>query len=388
MNYSKALVDLGLELSKLDPALFFFFEDHSNDKSEVRKPSGIISTHVDDSLSVGSETFREKVEKPMMNKFTYGAHDDPPFRYVGFCVKKTKDAITLDQDHYIKTLCKTDLKLNPEAKLDDLLVEQDQVRFRSVAAKLAMLSVTSRPDLAFEAKIMTTRYGKATKRDMREALRRLRKLKTESTRMVYPNLGKLKDWVILGFADASLYAMPDRVGSVGGQVLMMANRKTDRACVLGWRSKQLSRVVHSSLAAEALSLMELFGDLTYTKQMLLQIFGTQVNQIPVIAVTDSNNLHQAVHSIKSVEDKRLVSTIAELKEAMSMEFCAHELRHLPGQFMIADGLTKKGGQNEELMCVLQTGRYTLQGGWDIVRRTGFTIRSWMDMNKEDEEILE
>ena len=78
----------------------------------------------------------------------------------------------------------------------------------------------------------------------------MKKVKRESTKMVYPCLGKLTDWVIIGYADASVYSMPDRIGSVGGQVTILANRILDRACVFGWRSKQLRRVVHSSLAAE------------------------------------------------------------------------------------------------------------------------------------------
>ena len=203
--------------------------------------------------------------------------------------------------------------------------------------------------------------------------------------MVYPNLGALKDWIVVGFADASVHSMPDRVGSVGGQVVIMANIRTERACVLGWRSKQLHRVVHSSLAAEALSLLELFGDLQYTRQMLHQMYGEQANQIPVISVTDSKNLWQAVHTIKAVDDRRLVNTIAELKEAMAVDSCANELRHLPGPDMLADGLTKKGGSSEELMFVLQAGRFQLKGGWRVIRRSGFTVRSWLDMNKDEDK---
>ena len=97
--------------------------------------------------------------------------------------------------------------------------------------------------------------------------------------------------------------MLDRIGSVGGQVTILANRKLDRACVLGWRSKQLCRVVHSSLAAEALAMLDLFGDIKYTKDMFKYMYGTQVQQIPTIAVTDSKNLWQAVHSLKSVDEK-------------------------------------------------------------------------------------
>ena len=344
----------------------------------------MISTHVDDSLTVGNGIFRENVEKPIMDRFMYGSHEEPPFRYVGLRISQSKEGLTLDQNHYVRTLNDSGLSTTQmEIKLDEMLHEDDQLKFRSLAAKLVMLSITSRPDLAFEAKIMTTKCGKASKRDMKDAVKRLKKIQMESTKMIYPSMGSMKNWIIVGFADASVHSMPDRVGSVGGQVILMANKETERACVLGWRSRQLHRVVHSSLGAEALSLLELFGDLKYLRQMLQQMYGKRTNEVPVIAVTDAKNLWQAVHTIKPVDDKRLVSTIAELKEAMAVENCADELRHLPGQDMLADGLTKKGGASEELMLVLQTGRFKLRGGWSTIKRSGFTIRSWLDMNKDE-----
>ena len=216
-------------------------------------------------------------------------------------------------------------------------------------------------------------------------MKKMKMVKGKSTRMNYPDLGELKNWVIVGFSDASVNSMPDRVGSVGGQVILAANKKTDRACVLSWRSKQLHRVVHSSLAAEAFSLLELFGDLKYTRLTLQQLYGKQVFDIPFIAITDSKNLWQAVHTIKNVEDKRLINTIVELKEAMALDKCAQELRHLPGEFMLADGLTKKGASSDELMLVLQTGRFQLRGGWDVINRSGFTLRDWMRTNEENFE---
>ena len=48
--------------------------------------------------------------------------------------------------------------------------------------------------------------------------------------------------------------------------------------------------------------------------------------------------------------------------------------------MLADGLTKKGASSEELMTVLQTGRFHLAGGWKINDRQSLIPRTWVDMN--------
>lgn len=58
------------------------------------------------------------------------------------------------------------------------------------------------------------------------------KLKLASTKMMFPNLGRLDDWIMVGLGDAGLKSMPDKVTSVGGHVILICNRKTNRCCVL------------------------------------------------------------------------------------------------------------------------------------------------------------
>ena len=70
LAYADALLDYGMEVVKMDPALFVYHKDNSTIKSEVRKLSGILSTHVDDSLATGSPSFKAEVEKRILQKFT------------------------------------------------------------------------------------------------------------------------------------------------------------------------------------------------------------------------------------------------------------------------------------------------------------------------------
>ena len=176
--------------------------------------------------------------------------------------------------------------------------------------------------------------------------------------------------------------MPDRINSVGGQVVLIANKKTQNACVIGWRSKQLIRVVHSSLGAEAYALLELFGDLKYIKAVLKQMYGTRMLQVPTIALTASRHLPQALHNIKSISDNMLVGTIVELKEAMAIELCAQEVRLFPKEFQLADPLTKHTASAEGLMRVLQTGKFELRGGWEVHKKTVIFSRTWTDLSCE------
>merc|ERR1712155_406829 len=117
-----------------------------------------------------------------------------------------------------------------------------------------------------------------------------------------PDLGNMEHWVLVGHGDAGIKSMPDKITSVGGHVVMMVNKETSKTCVLGWRSRMLKRKVISSLAGEALAMAGTIGEIVYTKAILLQIMGKRMDKVPVITVTDSKNLEEAVYSTKLVED--------------------------------------------------------------------------------------
>ena len=66
-----------------------------------------------------------------------------------------------------------------------------------------MLSITARPDISFEVKVLTSRYGKATKGDLMEYAKIIKKAKRETTEFLIPNIGDIKDWVLVGISDAA-----------------------------------------------------------------------------------------------------------------------------------------------------------------------------------------
>ena len=68
-----------------------------------------------------------------------------------------------------------------------------QTEFRSVIGKLTSLAHTSRPDICFDIKILSSKFGRATK----TARKRMIKVKGEYTSMRFPDLEKeMDDWVL------------------------------------------------------------------------------------------------------------------------------------------------------------------------------------------------
>ena len=189
-------------------------------------------------------------------------------------------------------------------------------------------------------------------------VKKFKKLKAKKTKMKFPELGDMKEWVLVGHGDAGIKSMPDKLTSVGGQVTMMVNKRTKKSCVLGWRSRQLKRKVVSSLAGEALATTGIIGEIVYTKSVLSQIFGKRVSEIPVIIVTDSRNLEEAVYSTKLVDDPWLIPDIAIIKEALQ-DGTITAVKRVPGEEMLANCLTKQGASAEKLLAVMEKGEYEL-----------------------------
>ena len=76
LNLSDTLKDLGCTTNSMDPAMFIFFDNKSDD--EFREPRGLAITHVDDILSVGDQKFKSDVRCEMKKKFKFGGEEEMP----------------------------------------------------------------------------------------------------------------------------------------------------------------------------------------------------------------------------------------------------------------------------------------------------------------------
>ena len=363
LSFSGKLAEFGCEKSLLDPAMFLFFGKGVNKDDKIKVPLGLAVTHVDDMLHAGGGKFDKDVIEQIKETFKFGTEEQYEFRYVGLNVKQERKRICVDQNHYVNSLEEPDMNhgkhLDAESKLD----ENGQTEFRSAVAKLSTIAYTSRPDLCFEVKAMSSKYGNATKSDLRKVQRKIILVKADSDSvMIYPKMDNIEDWVLVGYGDAGIKSMPDRMTSVGGRVILLCNRKTGAAAILSWQSKKLRRKVTSSLAGECYSMIGVIGELVYTKAVLAQIYGQRIQEVPCVVVTDCKNLYEAVHSTSMVEDMWLITDIASIKDALESKEVT-EIQRVPSERMIANCLTKAGASGEELMTILKTGKYTIPQNW-------------------------
>jgi hypothetical protein len=121
-----------------------------------------------------------------------------------------------------------DMELVKNLTADEIMDCDGQTEFRSVVGKLTALAHTSRPDICFDLKTLSSRYGKVCKKDLKMALKRMLKVKSETTSLRFPDLGMdLNKWVLLGFGDVGVKSMPDKITSVGGRVILLCNIVTN-----------------------------------------------------------------------------------------------------------------------------------------------------------------
>ena len=93
-----------------------------------------------------------------------GDQEDTEFQYVGMNFSQAKDgSVIVDQDHFLKALEGPDLEVVAKLKVSDVMDDEVKKIFSSAVAKLNCVGYQSRPDVCFEAKSLSTKFGKATK---------------------------------------------------------------------------------------------------------------------------------------------------------------------------------------------------------------------------------
>ena len=307
----------------------------------------------------------------MSKKLTYGSTDQLPFRFLGINKRRGPEGdLILDQQHYVNALELPDMSRLNGFQKQDVLPEQLQSDFRSIASKLNMLSGSCRPDFVFGAKYLTTRYGKATKSDFTQAVKMLRKAKQETTETVIPNLGDIKDWILVGVSDAS-NKTSGNIFSIGGHVVLLVNKVTSAASIIHYSSKRIDRVVADSTAAETIALQKACSSIYFVKQLLTEMCGKKVENLQCVAITDSHNLWSNIHHLKSSADHRMLGDIINIRQDIFDNNVIQEVRFCHGDQNIADSLTKITKSGQALLNIARNGRYEVPGG-TIIRDSTLT----------------
>ena len=119
-------------------------------------------------------------------------------------------------------------------------------------------------------------------------------------------------------------------------------------CLLAWQSKKVRRVVKSTLAAEALALLDVAEAGVYLATLLTEITGLE----PVVkCFVDNKSLVENLYSTKLIEDKLIRSHMSVLKNLLERQEVA-SVTWVRAARQIADALTKRGASVDLLLSAI------------------------------------
>ena len=346
-SVTETMKNLGCQISSVDPALFFL-RRHGH-------LEGIVASHIDDFLHAGSDIFDAVVMTRLRDRFLAGKVEESHFRYIGFEVQQCDWGVILDQSSYISDLDCGMVKPQRALQKQQNLNSQEQTLLRQLVGRLNWAVQGSRPDVSFDMIDLSTKLKQGTVGDLIRASKAIRKIKEgESSKVCFPNLGPSSEWHLIVFTDAAHANLDDGVSSVEAHLVFLENNR--KICPLAWHTGKIKRVVKSTIAAEALSLLVGLEDACYLREMLEETLGLCKFSIPIEAYFDNKSVTEAIQSTKMVDDKRLRLDLAAIKELISDQQ-VQSVKWCPGHLQLADCMTKRGACTYRLLSIIQSGQF-------------------------------
>ncbi|CAC5410126.1 unnamed protein product [Mytilus coruscus] len=226
--------------------------------------------------------------------------------------------------------------------------------YPEIVGQLHWIATQSRPDLFFDVLDLSTSIQLSEAKTQSKLNKIIRKAKNNSYRIKYPNLESLKNIELILYTDASYANLSDHVSSAGGYVIFLLGQN-GKNCPISWSSKKIRRVVKSTLAAEALSLVEGLDACYFVRSILQEMIKLNAGEsIPIKCFTDNKSLCQNIYSTKLISEKWLCLDLASIKESVSLGDIT--VTWIKTSSQISDCLTKAGADFHPLIKVLCTGK--------------------------------
>jgi hypothetical protein len=245
----------------------------------------------------------------------------------------------------------------------DLLTEVELSIYRKYTGKFAWLAANTRPDIAFTASDMSRKNNSTTIKDLKRVNIVIRRIKEKPCEVFFGKIGPKEDLMFFGLADAS-YKMGDK--AIGGDLVVLGNRRTDVGVPIYWTSKTLKTVCTSAKAAETRSLARVCDDVEFFAVQIRQLlFDDDMSvKIPIKIFSDSKPLLESIGSIHQVKEKMLRNEIALMKQLL-YEGVVSSFSWLNGkEDMMADCLTKEVKDSVDLENLVRANVFRMSRNCD------------------------
>ena len=336
---------IGWERSKFDPCLYFLREES--------KLIGVMGVHVDDTALGGAGKKFNDAVTALRARFPYRKwrcnsgefceafyHQD----------KKTKE-IAMSQKLFAEKLRPASIPKN--ASPDELLSESQIRVLRAINGSLNWIASQSRPDLAVQTSMSQQAFPHPRIRHLRDANNAIRRAKMHRDLTINFKLIDPNNLCVCCHSDAAFANIGTHTQA--GFILAFVDKSMHAGAISHWtpavwRSYKLPRAVSSTLGGESQALATATGTVEWLNLLLMEALDgsfaprdcrAMLARRPAILATDCKSLYDHLISPSSptaVEDRRTSIDIVIIRE--SLRLLSAQVRWLPTNRMIADGLTK------------------------------------------------
>ena len=337
------LYKLGFKRADDDYGLFYLIKDGVL--------QGFIGLHVDDFIHAGNQYFINVIMPQVLSIFKVGKSEQGNFMYTGFKLNQNDDGITLDQRDYVERVQIPVLDTKRLLQLEEPMTEEELTSLRRMVGSLNWTVRSTRPDLAFDLINLSTKFKGGRVADLKAAKKTILRLKDEA--MVRIPKIDLNTAELFLYTDASHGNLNEAKDSAVAYILFLVDPKSGRAAALDWKANKAKRVVHSTLAAEALSLYNGMDAAIATRKLLQDMTGHKYD-LKLRAIIDNKDSYDTIHSSTNCAERRLRREIASIQECLTRKE-VNSIIWVKGEHQLSDVLTKKGADGTKLLNVLQTG---------------------------------
>ena len=366
-TFDEEACGFGWERSKLDPCLYFLRDGGSN------KLVGVMGVHVDDTAIGGQgEKFNKSVEL-LKQRFPYRKWGIGSGEFCGsFYTQDPKDSsIQMSKQLFAEKLIPASI---PKHAKTDQLLNPGQIRvLRAINGSLNWIASQSRPDLAVQTSMCQQSFPQPKLHNLREANQAIHRAKQHKDLKIKFSSIPAQDLMICCHSDVAFANVATHTQA--GYIVGFAEKKLHQGEISNWtpvvwKSYKMLRAVSSTLGGESQAMSTATGTVEWLSLLLTEALEGRFNvregrsllaKRPPIFATDCKSLYDHLVSPSSptaVDDRRTSIDIVIIRE--SIKLTGAQVRWLPTNRMIADGLTKdKAGPIYLLRSCVRAGIYQI-----------------------------
>ena len=326
--------------------------------SENGKSWAMCSLHVDDGLLIGLDSdsrfvaLRDRINKRFKIKEWKHLNDKGPLSFLGVDLHLESEGLTDRMDKYVEGI---DPLAAPKRKPEDPLTADETSQYRRLVMKMRWPAQHCMPQMLYSVSKLAQKVTKATVQDFKDALKTLSTMKEEA------KLGRARLWYqkipeeelqVFSYFDASL-GKEDQGRSQLASVHFVGSKKVltgpGKASVVEFTTNKSTRVVRSSMAAEANSMCIAADRHLYIRLILQQLLSGQQDvgsqwrerlRVPGSLVTDARSLFDHLTTTGQIPTERQTLLHDLLTSKDLVESQAVSMKWVPTYKQYADFLTK------------------------------------------------